>query len=422
MPHSDLLKRRHQLMGQATLFYQSPVHIVRGEGVYLYDDAGRKYIDMYNNVPCVGHANPHVVAAVQEQMSTLNVHSRYLHGGILDFAERLLSYLHDQLEQVVFACSGTEASEVALLMARYATGGQGIICTDAAYHGNSTEVRKMFARPVTDPHFRSIPFPQTYRPLAEGISSSALSQLYLDKLQSAMEDFAQNNIPFAGLFVCSIFANEGLPNLPEGFMAQAVDLVHKAGGVVISDEVQAGYCRSGNWWGYETSGFTPDIVTMGKPMGNGFPLSAVVASTELVTAFRDQTRYFNTFASSPVQAAAGMAVMDVIEQENLLARSAKLGEYLRRELSTMQEGCEGMGDVRGCGLFVGIDWVSDKAEKTADPDGALDVANRMKEKGFLLSTAGAFENVVKIRPPLVLQKDDADAFLEAFAEMLSEIA
>ncbi|MCH8140185.1 MAG: aspartate aminotransferase family protein [Proteobacteria bacterium] len=422
MPNSELLKRRQQLMGQATIFYQAPVHIVRGEGVYLYDDAGKKYVDMYNNVPCVGHANPHVVAAVAKQMSTLNVHSRYLHGGILDFAERLLNYHHDQLEQVVFACSGTEASEIALLMARHGTGGQGIICSDAAYHGNSTEVRKMFAHPVTDPNFRSIPFPQTYRPLAEGITSSALSQLYLDKLQCAIEDFAQHNIAFAGLFVCSIFANEGLPNLPEGFMARAVDLVHRAGGVVIADEVQAGYCRSSKWWGYETSGFTPDIVTMGKPMGNGLPVSAVASSTDLVTAFRDHTRYFNTFASSPVQAAAGMAVIDVIEQEDLLARSAKIGEYLRRELVTMQDGCEGMGDVRGCGLFVGIEWVSDKAAKTADPDGAFDVANRMKEKGFLLSNAGALDNVLKIRPPLVFQQDHADAFLEAFAEMLTEIA
>ncbi len=409
-------------MGQATLFYRSPVHIVRGEGVYLYDDAGRKYVDMYNNVPCVGHANPHVVAAVAKQLSTLNVHSRYLHGGILDFAERLLNYHHNQLEQAVFACSGTEASEIALLMARHGTGGQGIICSDATYHGNSTEVAKMSARPVTDPHFRSIPFPQTYRPLAEGVTSRALSQLYLDKLQCAIEEFAEHDIPFAGLFVCSIFANEGLPELPEGFMAGAVDLVHKAGGVVIADEVQAGYCRTGNWWGYETSGFTPDIVTMGKPMGNGLPVSAVVASTELVAGVRDRTQYFNTCASSPVQAAAGMAVLDVIEQEDLLARAARVGEYLRRELATMQDGCEGIGDVRGCGLFIGVEWVSDKVGKTADPDGAFDVANRMKDKGFLVSNAGALDNVVKIRPPLVFQQDHADAFLEAFAEMLTEIA
>ncbi|HJO13069.1 MAG TPA: aminotransferase class III-fold pyridoxal phosphate-dependent enzyme, partial [Gammaproteobacteria bacterium] len=332
MTDSELIRRRHRLMGGATLFYDSPLHIVRGEGVYLYDHEGRQYVDMYNNVPCVGHANPHVVAAIEKQMSTLNVHSRYLHGGILDFAERLLSYHHAGLEQVVFACSGTEASEIALLMARHGTGGQGIVCSDATYHGNSTEVDKMSAQPVTDPNFRSIPFPQTYRPLAEGLDSTDLARLYLGKLQEAIDDFAENNIPFAGLFVCSIFANEGLPDIPQGFMAQAVELVHKAGGVVIADEVQAGYCRSGNWWGYETSQFTPDIVTMGKPMGNGLPVSAVAACTDLVSAFREHTHYFNTFASSPVQAATGMEVINVIEREDLLTRSAAVGDYLRREL------------------------------------------------------------------------------------------
>ncbi|HIG42893.1 MAG: aspartate aminotransferase family protein [bacterium] len=422
MSKSTLLERRQQLIGHAALFYRSPVHIVRGDGVYLYDHSGKRYIDMYNNVPCVGHANPHVVAAMEQQMGTLNVHSRYLHEGILDFAERLLSYHHDKLEQAVFACSGTEASEIALMMARYATGGRGIICSDATYHGNSTEVSKMSARPVDDPDFRSIPFPQTYRPLVESINGDALTQAYLAKLQLAIDDFAENNIPFAGLFVCSIFANEGLPDLPDGFMSRAVDLVHKAGGVVIADEVQAGYCRSGNWWGYETSDFIPDIVTMGKPMGNGLPVSAVVSSADMVRVFRTNTHYFNTFASSPVQAATAMAVLDVIEQDDLLNRSAMLGEQLRRELTKMQDTCEAMGDVRGCGLFVGVEWVSDRAAKTADRAGAADVANRMKDKGFLLSNAGAFGNVVKIRPPLVFQQDHADTFLEAFAEMLAEIA
>ncbi|MDP6095687.1 MAG: aminotransferase class III-fold pyridoxal phosphate-dependent enzyme [Gammaproteobacteria bacterium] len=422
MTDSELIRRRHRLMGGATLFYDSPLHIVRGEGVYLYDHEGRQYVDMYNNVPCVGHANPHVVAAIEKQMSTLNVHSRYLHGGILDFAERLLSYHHAGLEQVVFACSGTEASEIALLMARHGTGGQGIVCSDATYHGNSTEVDKMSSQPVTDPNFRSIPFPQTYRPLAEGLDSTDLARLYLGKLQEAIDDFAENNIPFAGLFFCSIFANEGLPDIPQGFMAQAVELVHKAGGVVIADEVQAGYCRSGNWWGYETSQFTPDIVTMGKPMGNGLPVSAVAACTDLVSAFREHTHYFNTFASSPVQAATGMAVIDVIEREDLLTRSSAVGDYLRRELGKMQDACESMGDVRGCGLFLSVEWVKDRTGKVADSRGAIDVANRMKEKGFLVSNAGVLDNVVKIRPPLVFGQDHADAFLAAFAEMLTEIA
>jgi 4-aminobutyrate aminotransferase-like enzyme len=421
MDDAKLLARRQQLVGKATLFYTDPVHLVRGNGVYLYDSEGRQYIDMYNNVPCVGHANPLVVDRVTQQLSTLNVHSRYLHGGILDFAERLTNLHHSDLEQAVFACSGTEASEIALMMSRLATGGQGIICSDATYHGNSTEVAKMSANPVSDPHFRSIPFPQLYRPLQEGIGSEELVQLYLNQLQVAIDDFAAHQIPFAGLFVCSLFANEGLPDIPAGFMSRAVDLVHRAGGLVIADEVQAGYCRSGNWWGYETNGFIPDIVTMGKPMGNGMPLSAVVSSEELVTIFRNGTGYFNTFASSPAQAAAGMAVLDVIEQEELLSASAAVGDYLRAELAGLQGRAEAMGDVRGCGLFISIEWVSDRDKKTPDQAGAINVADRMKSKGFLLSNAGALENVVKIRPPLVFNKSNADAFLGAFAEMLDDI-
>ena len=218
--------------------------------------------------------------------------------------------------------------------------------------------------------------------------------------------------------MCSIFANEGLPDIPAGFMKKATEIVHQAGGVVIADEVQAGYCRSGNWWGYETSDFIPDIVTMGKPMGNGLPISAVAASTDLVTSFRKNTHYFNTFASSPLQAAVGMSVLDVIEDEDLKTRSCKLGEQMLQELEQMQKNHPHMGDVRGCGLFIGVEWVSDKEEKTADRKGAVDVANRMKEKGFLLSNAGALGNVVKIRPPLVFEQQHADKFLEAFADML----
>ena len=205
-------------------------------------------------------------------------------------------------------------------------------------------------------------------------------------------------------------------------MSGAADLVHGAGGLVIADEVQAGYCRSGNWWGYETSQFVPDIVTMGKPMGNGLPIAGVATSADTVASFRNNTCYFNTFASSPLQASVGMAVLDVIESENLLAIAAELGNYLREELRGLQQNCEAMADVRGCGLFVGVEWVSDREAKTADRDGAFDIANRLKEKGFLLSNAGALGNVVKIRPPLVFQKSHADLFLAAFAETLDEIA
>ncbi len=421
MSNIELLAQRQQILGKAHLFYREPIQIVRGQGVLLYDQYDREYIDMYNNVPCVGHGNPAVVAAMQNQMAELNVHSRYLHEGIVAFGQRLLSHHAEALNSIVFACSGTEAVEVALMTARHSTGGQGIICTDATYHGNSTEIGKMSARPVTDPNFRSIPFPQTYRPLADGANEDELCNLYLKKVQEAIDDFAKQDIPLAGMIVCSILANEGLPDIPAGFMPKAAALVRAAGGLFIADEVQAGYCRSGHWWGYQSSGFKPDIAIMGKPMGNGLPLSAVAANSDLIAAFREKTGYFNTFASSPLQAAVGMAVLDVLEADNILEGATRVGQYLHTELEKMQTDCEAMAEVRGCGLFIGLEWVSDRRLKIADRKGAFDVANRMKQKGFLISNAGALGNVVKIRPPLVFKMEHADLFLNAFAEMLTEI-
>ena len=419
---ATVLERRQQLLGAATLFYEDPIEIVRGDGVLLYDQAGREYIDMYNNVPCVGHANPVVAEAMKKQMSTINVHSRYLHQGILDYAERLLGLHHEALDNVVFACTGTESSEIALMTARIATKGRGIICTDATYHGNSSEVIKMAvarsAGPPANSEYRAIPFPQKYRPLQEGLDDETLCALYLDKVHEAIADFKQHDIPFAGMFVCSIFANEGLPDLPGNFMAKATAIVHAAGGLMIADEVQAGFCRSGDFWGYETAGFKPDIVCMGKPMGNGLPLSAMAASAEHIASFRKATRYFNTFASSPLQAAVGMAVLDEIENRDILRQSAAVGRYLRQALERIKIDHPVMGDVRGCGLFTGIEWVSE--DQQADPNGAIAMANKLKEKGFLLSNAGALKNVLKVRPPLVFEQQHADQFLAAFTEILAD--
>jgi 4-aminobutyrate aminotransferase-like enzyme len=420
---TDLVARRERFLGAgAPLFYEQPVHIVRGEGVWLFDPDGRRYMDLYNNVPCVGHGHPHVVAAIERQLATLNVHSRYLHQGIVDYAERLTGKLSDPLDCAVFACTGTEANEIALAMARLATGGLGIVCTDAAYHGNSAEVAKLtFARSGADPAVRAIPFPQRYRPITDGATEVELSALYVDRVRSAIDDLAASEVGFAGMLVCPILANEGLPDIPAGFMAAAADLVRERGGLFIADEVQAGFCRTGRWWGHEVTDFTPDIVTLGKPMGNGVPLSAAVARRELVEGFRKAKRYFNTFASSPLQAAAGMAVLDVIEREDLRHRAAEVGAYLRQALSGLQSGCEPMAEVRGHGLFIGIEWVSDREARTPDRKGAVTVANRLKDKGFLISNAGARGNVLKIRPPLVFERTHADLFLTAFEETLREL-
>ncbi len=423
MTDNELLARRERALGKgAPLFYREPINIVRGEGVYLFDDAGNRYVDMYNNVPCVGHANAHVVEAMVKQAGTLNVHSRYLHESIVKYAERLSAHHDKSLTTTVFTCTGTEANEVAIMMARFATGGRGIICTDAAYHGNSEEVRKLTHTPAGGKgEIRSVPFPQTYRPIKEGASEAELADLHLAEVGRVIEEFAADGIPFAGMLVCSIFANEGLPNIPAGFMSRAAELVRQAGGLFIADEVQAGLCRPGRWWGYEVTGFVPDIVSMGKPLGNGFPLAAVIAREELVNQFRASARYFNTFASSPLQAEVGNAVLDVLENENLCQNAANVGAYLRDQLASVPARYDAVADVRGHGLFAGLEWVSDRAAKTPDRKGAAEAANRLKNKGFLVSNAGALGNVLKIRPPLVFARQHADLFLGALGEVLQEM-
>ncbi len=416
MPNAALMERRDRALGAGTpLFYRQPLHIVRGEGVHLFDADGRRYVDMYNNVPCVGHAHPRVVEAMARQQATLNVHSRYLHEGIVAFAERLAALHGPAIESVVFSCSGTEANEIALRMARFATGRRGILCTDATYHGNNDLVGSLSGlggREVTHPDVAAFAFPQTFRPLAPGLTGEALTDAYLESLESAIQRLEASGAGVAALIVCSIFANEGLPDVPPGFMARAAERVRAAGGLVIADEVQAGYGRCGQWWGYGVTGFTPDIVVTGKPMGAGLPLAATAASRALVETFRRNTRYFNTFASSPLQAAVGMAVLDVIEDEGLIENAATVGPALKAALEGRKHRWNAIGDVRGVGLFIGVEMVD--ADGRPDGEQAVEVVNRLKDLGLLTSNAGAHGNVVKVRPPLVFSQDDADAFLFAF--------
>ncbi len=422
MEITNLIDRRNKAIGPgAPLFYEEPLHIVRGDGAYLYDQEGRQYIDMYNNVPCVGHANAKVAQAMHQQLQTLNVHSRYLHEDILEYAERLTALHSSSIESVVFSCSGTEANEVAMNMARIATKGKAFICTNAAYHGNSNQVGQLTYVPIGDRNRKntySIPYPQKFRPIVSGLNEEELSREYLKTLGAVIEQINEDGIELAGILFCPIFANEGLPDIPEGYMKSAVEMVRNAGGLVVIDEVQSGFCRTGNWWGYETVGIEPDIVTMGKPMGNGLPLSAAAASQEIVEGYRSKSRYFNTFASSPLQAATGMAVLQEIEDQDILHRVANVGQYLRDNLNIYQDKVAALGDIRSQGLFIGLDWVTDKTSLEPDRDGAVKVVNLMKEKGFLMSNAGEHDNVVKIRPPLVFQKEQADRFLEAFDSVM----
>ena len=326
---ASLVARRDRALGTgAQLFYTKPLQIVRGDGVYLYDVDGRRYVDMYNNVPCVGHANPEVVEAMTKQQGTLNVHSRYLHEGIIEFAERLTKLHKQAIESVVFSCSGTEANEVALRMARLATGKRGIVCTNATYHGNSEAVGVLTRTRGEQPNasdVRAFPFPEKYRPLAAGTSEDAQTDAYLERLQREIKHLQANGSGFAGLIVCSIFANEGLPDVPRGFMPRAAEMVRAAGGLVIADEVQAGYCRTGRWWGYEVTGFMPDIVVTGKPMGNGVPIAATASSKALVDTFRAPRTTSTRSRPARLQAAVGMKVLDIIERDRLRENAAAVG-------------------------------------------------------------------------------------------------
>ena len=393
----------------------------RQDGVWLKDLNGDCYLDLYNNVPCVGHANPRVVENLADQAATLNIHSRYLHEGVVTYVERLVGLHHDGIESAILGCSGTESTEMALTLARTVTGRQGIICTDATYHGNSSLVGRLSGLPVGVERsgVKSISTPQLFRPIAEGLSDAELLQKHLDQLEATINSFADQG-GFAGMMLCSILANEGLPDPPEGWFVEATAMVKAAGGLIIADEVQAGFGRSGSWWGYEVSDFTPDVVCMGKPMGNGFPVSAMAASHEMVSKFRETHRYFNTFASSPLQAAAGSAVLDEIIENGLVEQVAHVGAGLKTALTDLQAEHPQMGDVRGSGLFIGIDWV---APGTTDPDvvGAQRMVESLKSRLILLGKAGQHGNVLKIRPPLVFQDEHAELFLEAFKDCLLDV-
>lgn len=427
MTNRSLLERRVRLLGAgAPLFYDEPVHIVRGEGVWLYDADGKRYLDVYNNVPHVGHCHPHVVEALTKQAATLNVHSRYLHETILDYAERLTATFDDSLDMVIFTCTGTESNEVALRMARQHTGGMGIICTNFTYHGNSTAVWELattFFKDGRSPgaNVRSVPFPDSYRPQFDA-TGAALAEAYANEVRKALEDFAAHNIKPAALIVCPIFSGEGLPDVPTAYLQKAVEHVRNAGGLFIADEVQAGFGRTGkHMWGHQLHGVTPDIVTLGKPMGNGHPLGGVVARADLLNEFRDSSMYFNTFAGNPVSCAVGMAVLDVLEQEDLLTNAVVTGDYVKQGLRSLQEKHILIGDVRGSGMFFGLDLVSDRQTKQPAAAEAKRVVNEMRRRGILISKIGPHDNVLKMRPPMPFAREHADQLLSVLDDVLAAV-
>jgi len=420
---AELVARRERLLGPGNpLFYDDPVHLVKGEGVWLYDADGTKFLDCYNNVPCVGHCHPRVVRALCEQAATLNTHTRYLDETILDYAEKLLAKFDASLDRVALTCTGSEANDLAMRVARANTGGEGFICTNATYHGNTTAVSQLSSifRPIGGygPHVQRVPWPDAYR-APVGLAGEALADYYADEVGRAIDNFGSAGIRLAGMLVCPIFANEGLPGIPATYMEKAVRRVRDAGGLYIADEVQAGFGRTGRWWGYEQTGVVPDVVTLGKPMGAGHPVAAVVARGELLDHYRREEMYFNTFGGNPVSCAVAHAVIDVIDDEQLVANAAATGEYVLEGFNALASRHEAIGDVRGSGLFFGIDLVQDRATRAPATGLARAVVNGMRRRGILMSRIGEHDNVLKLRPPLVFSREHADLMIGTLDEVLA---
>ena len=330
MIDQDLLKRRGAVLGaNAPIFYEEPVHIVRGERAWLYDAEGRRYLDAYNNVPVVGHCHPRVVEALTKQASMLNVHTRYLHETVVNYGERLLKTFESDVDyRVSFVCTGSEANELALRMVRAFTGKEGIVCTDLTYHGNTAAVyelaKTLGVDEVRPERVRAVPYPQKFRPLA-GVAEEDLGAAYVALVEQAIAELQASDAGFAGLLMCPILANEGLPNVPDGFWEGVEKAVRAAGGLIIFDEVQSGFGRTGEMWAHKQTGIVPDVVTMGKPMGNGHPLAAAVVRADVFDHFQKDVRYFNTFGGNAVSCAVGMAVLDVLEDEKLFENAAVTG-------------------------------------------------------------------------------------------------
>ena len=408
-------------MGDSPLFYKEPINLESGEGVWLYDKSGKKYLDVYNNVPVAGHCHPRIIASLTDQASKLNVHSRYVSDVVVDYSEKLISLHSDNLSKLQMACSGTEAVEIAIKMARIYTGGQGIICSNATYHGNSHETFRMTIGPF-EPEFRRVTYPESYRPIKEGLLEEDLCALYIKEVEKQIEGFNQDGIKFAGLIFCSIFANEGLPDFPKDYLSKVSKLVRDSGGVVILDEVQAGFGRTGTWWGYELSNVSPDIAVMGKPMGSGLPVSGVVTTEEISDSFHEKAFYFNTTAATPLQAAVGGTVIDIIQDEGLIENAEKIGGYLKAELLKIKDDFDYLGDIRGPGLFIGLDIVDNKEDKNPDREKAIEIVEILKSKGVLISNAGQYRNVLKLRPPLVFDSSHADFLLDELRASFKEVS
>jgi 4-aminobutyrate aminotransferase-like enzyme/Ser/Thr protein kinase RdoA (MazF antagonist) len=424
-----LEKRRALLGANLSVSYQRPLKIVRGWMQYLYDDTGRAYLDAYNNVPLVGHSHPRVVRAAQEQLALLNTNTRYLHDNVNRYAERLTEKLPAPLGVCFFVNSGSEANELALRLARAHTGREEVIVLEHAYHGHTTTLVDLSPYKFNGPGGRGrkpwvhvAPLADDYRGIYRREDKEAGAR-YARDVREILERTRGEGRGVAAYIAESLPSVGGQIVFPPGYLQEVYKHVRAAGAVAIADEVQVGFGRLGtHFWGFETQGVVPDIVVLGKPIGNAFPLAAVVTTKAIAASFANGMEFFSTFGGNPVACAAGLAVLDVLDEEKLQENALRVGTHLKNRLEELQRGHALVGDVRGSGLFLGVDLVLNRTTREPAPLEASYVVNRLRECGILTGTDGPHHNVIKLRPPLPFTEKDADLFVSTLDAILAEDA
>lgn len=426
--NEELLRLRRQLLNPTlSVAYREPLKIVRGEGVWLHDQHGQAYLDMVNNVCHVGHCHPRVVAAGQAQMAQLNTNTRYLHDNIVEYALRLTATLPAPLSVVFLTNSGTEANDLALRLARAHTRAKGVVVVDHAYHGHSPSMIELSPYKFNGKggagqgaHVGVVAMPDVYR--GQWRDTPDAGRQYGQMVQPAIDGLRERGIDTGVFFAESLLGCGGQIVLPDGYLREAYAAVRAAGGVCLADEVQVGFGRAGeHFWAFERQGVVPDIVTLGKPIGNGHPMGAVVTTPEIAASFVTGMEYFNTFGGNPVSCAIALAVLEVIDEEGLQENAQRVGRFVMDGLRELQQRFGVIGDVRGCGLFIGAEFVGDRAARTPDTARARAVVEAMKARHVLLSTDGPDDNVLKIKPPIVFSRANAEEFLGKLEEVLNRL-
>ncbi|MDR0346142.1 MAG: aminotransferase class III-fold pyridoxal phosphate-dependent enzyme, partial [Nocardiopsaceae bacterium] len=423
VPTGELLARRQRVLPRSPLFYSRPVHLVRGEGVWLRDPSGRRYLDCYNNVPVAGHSHPAVARAVAAQQRLLATHSRYLHEAVVELSERLRATLPPSLDAVLLVNSGSEANDLAWRIARAATGRGGAIVTAGAYHGLTEATHALspeeWAAGEKPPQVATVPAPDRFRGRYRA-ERDGWSELYASHIDEAATALGGRGL--AAMYADPAFTADGILGPAPDYLREAARRVRAQGGLLVADEVQAGYGRSGgHLWSFQAAGIEPDLVVMGKPMGNGFPVAALVTRSGLLSAVPAETELFSTFGGNPVACAAALAVLAVIEDEELPGSAAEVGGYLRQGLAGLAARHPLIGDIRGEGLLLGVDLIEDPQSRAPAAGPARAVAEALRERGILIGVTGPGGNVLKVRPPLVFRREHADLLLAALDEALAAV-